>query len=240
MADNGKFKQGNKLSKGRRKGSKNKTVVVRSAGKPLDNTRKKGAALGLPKGGRPKGSKNKSKLLMDQLRTAGPNLLKRLIEIANSGDVPALRTVLAPLIAAASDNPVRWKFGELASLEDLRIESERILRGIEDGTLTPEQGIQLRKLLDGHADDIRASRLTDRRAEFEEDERKLAKMKANPRCYAAAQAFVMELYALELTEVDHPIIQSAVAIVEGNGNGNGQAQLIRANVKHSESDKTGN
>ena len=217
MADNSRFKQGNKLSKGRRKGSKNKTVVVRSAGKPLDNTRKKGASLGLPKGGRPKGSKNKSKLLMDQLRTAGPNLLKRLIEIANSGDVPALRTVLAPLIAAASDNPVRWKFGKLASLEDLRIESERILHGIEDATLTPEQGIQLRKLLDGHADDIRASRLTDRRAEFERDQRVMKNAWADQECRQLAISFVTRFHTLGMPEeaYEHPIYTTAVAVVEG-------------------------
>ncbi len=211
---NGTFAKGNTLGKGRAKGSKNKTVVVRSAGKPLDNTRKKGAALGLPKGGRPPGSKNKSTLLMAQLRQAGPNLLKRLIGIANSGDVPALRTVLAPLIAAASDNPVRWKFGALKTMDDLRMESERILRGIEEGVLTPEQGIKIRTLLSGHSDDIKASQLTNRRAEFEKEQKQFKAVREDPYCWALAMELMWRMHELDVPEdsYQHPYLAQVVDI----------------------------
>lgn len=153
---------------------------------------------------------------MDQLRTAGPNLLKRLIEIANAGDVPALRVVLAPLIAAAHDNPVRWKFGKLADLDDLRMESERILRGIESGMLTPEQGIKLRTLLDGHAANVREAQQSNVRERFELDQRLLSKARADHECWSMACAFVMRLHSLDLPAAawEHPAIAAAVEVAK--------------------------
>ena len=65
---------------------------------------------------------------------------------------------------------MKWRFGQLETVDDVRQESERILRGIESGDLTPEQGIQVRKHLDAHAETIREATRTSVRERFEADE----------------------------------------------------------------------
>ena len=155
---------------------------------------------------------------MEQLREAGPDLLQRLIDIAAQGDVPALKTVLAPLIGRGSDNPVKWRFGKLESLDDVRAESERILRGIEEGTLTPEQGIQVRKHLEAHSETIREATRTSVRERFEHDERMLAKARADSQCFRAASEFLTRFYTLQPEGADHPIVDLAEAIVEAKPN----------------------
>ena len=161
---------------------------------------------------------NKATLLMEQLREAGPDLLQRLIEIAAQGDVPALRTVLAPLIARASDNPIKWKFGNLETLDDVRAESERILRALEDGTLTPEQGIQVRRHLEAHAETIREATRTNVRQRFEHDQKLLARARADSECFGAASAFLTRFYSLQPEGADHPIVDLAEQIAGGKPN----------------------
>ena len=205
----GQFIRGNS---GRPKGSKNKKVTVTTDVTVLNNQSKPPAQ---PGPGRPKGSKNKNTLLMEQLRLAGPELLDRLIGIAQEGDVPALQTVLAPLIARARDNPVTWQFGKLRTLDDMREESERILRGIESAELTPEQGIKIRQHLDAHAETIREATATSVRERFEADERLLAKARADRRCFRAASIFLTRFYSLQPEGADHPVVQLAEGIVQG-------------------------
>ncbi len=178
--------------KGRPVGSRNKSYIVRSIVKPVNNTRRK-PPLEHPKGGRPKGSRNKATILREAIQRNAPDLFERLLEVARSGDVVALKTVLAPLLPKG--NTVPWTFNRLDTADDIMHESERVLRAMESGKLTLDEAEAIQGLLDKHI--ARANLTGDRRSEFEKGEIALALIRGDEQCRQLAQALASRFDELE-------------------------------------------
>ena len=175
--------------KGKRPGSRNKTVTVTVRKKPAkDNHRLRGAGPG-----RPRGSKNKATILREAIQRNAPDLFKRLLKVARSGDVVALKTVLGPLLPKG--NQVPWTFGKLDTPDAIMQESERVLRAMEEGTLTIDEAKAIQDLLDQHI--ARATSTGDRRSAFEEEQIALALIRDDPQCRQLAQALVTRFDELE-------------------------------------------
>ena len=220
--EDGRWKKGNR---GRPKGCKNKNVTVTVKVKPVLNSKNKvthnnsAMITREQRTGRPKGSRNQSTILREAIRKAGPGLVKKLLEIAKAGDVPALKAVLAPLLPKG--NVVPWKFGALDTADAITQESERVLRAMEDGTLTVDEAKAVQDLLDKHL--ARTHTAGNRRSEFEAEELALSLIRSDERCRWLAMALCarfdqLEAQALEsgklLAATSHPLIEVARAGVD--------------------------
>ena len=203
--------------RGRPRGSKSKTVRVTAKLKPVSTSgakRKRDMPVPTRRPGRPKGSKNKATILREAIHNNAPDLFKRLMEVARSGDVPALKAVLGPLLPKG--NTVPWKFGPLDTPDAITRESERVLRAMEDGQLTVDEAKAVEELLDHHL--ARTHTAGNRRSEFEQEELALSLIRSDERCRRLAMALCarfdeLESQALESGKLtaptSHPLIEAA-------------------------------
>lgn len=99
--------------------------------------------------GRPKGSRNKKTLILqDLLDEHAPALMRKGLVQALQGDGPLLRMLLAAKLPRAVDLPI--KVGRLAlnTIEDLIQSHQMLIAKVAAGEITPTQGEQLGALLE--------------------------------------------------------------------------------------------
>jgi len=98
--------------------------------------------------GRPRGSRSKATiLLMESLGKKSPDLLKKMIEKAEAGDVNALRFLLERLLPPCKSAPVD------VSLPDDPQRASALLVGMAaNGQIAPKDAVDLAELVRLHAD----------------------------------------------------------------------------------------
>lgn len=106
-------------------------------------------AKGAP--GRPKGALNKSTLLARELlEDEAPDLVRRLIDLARSGDRVALRLCVTRFLPARRELPVAVELPPIRTSADAVQASANVIAAVVAGTITIDEGLRLARILAMH------------------------------------------------------------------------------------------
>jgi hypothetical protein len=101
--------------------------------------------------GRPKGSRNKKNLVLQELIDEHrPALARKALVLALQGDRVLLRMLLAADLPQTMDEPVNIGRLPVSTAEDLMNAHTRVINKVTAGEITPAQGEQLSGLLEKH------------------------------------------------------------------------------------------
>jgi Family of unknown function (DUF5681) len=118
--------------------------------------------------GKPKGCRNATTILFDELLKANAKeLIEKAIEMAKSGDGPALRLCIERLAPARKDRPVWFDLPEMKEARDAVNASAAIVAAVADGDLTPSEAAELSKTVDGYARALQAVEFEERLSKLE-------------------------------------------------------------------------
>jgi hypothetical protein len=99
--------------------------------------------------GRPYGSRNRVSLACDALLEGEAEAITRkAVEMALSGDGPAIRLCLERIAPPRRDRPVSFALPALETAADAKAAAAAIVGAVADGDLTPSEAAELSKLLD--------------------------------------------------------------------------------------------
>jgi hypothetical protein len=134
---------------------------VRPRGRPFPP-----GVSGNPKG-RPKGSRNKTTLIAEALRSGEAEALTRkIVERAMHGDAVALRICLERLLPRRRDRCVEFELPELAA-GDVAEAARAVLAACAAGTLSPREATDVMGLVATHVRALEVSELRAKRTELE-------------------------------------------------------------------------
>jgi hypothetical protein len=119
--------------------------------------------------GRPKGLRNKATLAMEALLDGeGEAITRKAIELALTGDGPALRLCLERLLPARRDRPVAFTLPTIATASDAATAAAALITAVAAGELTPTEAGELGKLIEAYVRTLEASEFEARLAVLEE------------------------------------------------------------------------
>jgi hypothetical protein len=105
--------------------------------------------------GRPRGSKNRTTLLVEQLiGDEAEKLTKKLVELALAGNVRCLELCLDRLSPQRSGRPVDFLLPAIKDVKDVVPAMAAITTAVNDGSLTAEEAAQLGHLLKGYVEAV--------------------------------------------------------------------------------------
>ena len=181
--------------------------------KPRSKGRWKKGVSGNPKG-KPKGAKGRITVLRKAILENAPDLAAKIIESAKGGNIQALLSVLAPLMPAGKYSSA-WSFGAIDTEEEIVSASKRILKAVEQGELTLDEGHKQQDLLSKHT--ARVNTTSDRRSEFEKEEIALSLIRGDAECRELAQRLatrfdLLERRALESGQLTAPAEHALIEV----------------------------
>jgi Family of unknown function (DUF5681) len=99
--------------------------------------------------GRPRGARNRTTILMQNLLAERAEAIgRKVIELAENGDIAAIRICMDRLAPARKDEPVAVELPPLEKPADSVAAAASIVAGVAAGDLTPSQAGQLAKVID--------------------------------------------------------------------------------------------
>ena len=138
-----------------------------TAGKQRGRPLRKGQS-GNP-AGRPKGSRNATTLALETLLDGQASALtQKAIDVALTGDIPALRLCLDRILPPRKDSPVAFDLPEMKTLNDTVSAMGAIVKAVGDGDLTPTEAAELTKMVQAFAKIIETAELEERVRKLEE------------------------------------------------------------------------
>ena len=112
-------------------------------------------------GGRPRGPKNRSTLVLAALSEGEKNaLLRKGLELALRGDVTMLKFFLDRMLPR--DRLITIELPDMLSAEDGVEALDRILRAVAEGAITPREGADLASIVQKHSAAIETEDLVKR------------------------------------------------------------------------------
>jgi hypothetical protein len=118
--------------------------------------------------GKPKGCRNATTILFDELLKANAKeLIEKAIEMAKGGDGPALRLCIDRLAPPRKDRPVWFDLPEMTEAKDAVKASAAIVAAVARGELTPTEAAELCKVLDSYARTLQAVEFEERLSKLE-------------------------------------------------------------------------
>jgi hypothetical protein len=118
--------------------------------------------------GKPKGCRNATTILFDELLKANAKeLIEKTIEMAKDGDGPALRLCIERLAPARKDRPVWFDLPEMHEARDAVSASAAIVAAVANGDLTPMEASELGKLIESYARTLQAVEFEERLSKLE-------------------------------------------------------------------------
>ncbi len=115
--------------------------------------------------GRPPGSRNRATLLLESmLEGEAQQLIRKVIELALTGDTHALRLCLDRLMPAGRDRLVCFDMPPMQNVNDISLGITSIMAAVSTGKVTPQEGEVLSRILAEQANVMHA-RDVDRRLE---------------------------------------------------------------------------
>lgn len=113
----------------------------RGAGRPFES-----GQSGNPNG-RPKGSRNKTLLLLEQMiEEEAQEICRAVIEQAKGGDLQAAKILIDRMIPPKKDRPINLDLPKLDSLSDVLKANSLILNAASSGEITPLEAESLLKV----------------------------------------------------------------------------------------------
>ena len=90
--------------------------------------------------GKPKGTRNATTLALEALLDGQASALtQKAIDVALTGDIPALRLCLDRILPPRKDSPVAFDLPEMKTLNDTVSAMGAIVKAVGDGDLTPTE-----------------------------------------------------------------------------------------------------
>jgi hypothetical protein len=100
--------------------------------------------------GRPHGSRNKTTRAIEALLDGeAESITRKAIELAKSGDGPALRLCLDRIAPARKDRAVAFELPKLESAADAVKAASAIVEAVACGDLTPSEASELSRVVEG-------------------------------------------------------------------------------------------
>lgn len=119
------------------------------SGNNVASTRGRPFAPGNP--GRPKGSRNRTSLAVEQLLEGeAEQLTRKAIDLALAGDTVALKLCMDRLVPPRKDRPVRFEIPASNSLADVVQVADAMLRAVAGGEITPAEAASAMAVLEGY------------------------------------------------------------------------------------------
>ena len=138
-----------------------------TAGKQRGRPFQKGQSGNL--GGRPKGSRNATTLVLETLLDGQATALtQKAIDVALTGDIPALRLCLDRILPPRKDSPVAFDLPEMKTLNDAVPAMGALVKAVGQGDLTPTEAGELTKMVQAFAKIIETAELEERVRKLEE------------------------------------------------------------------------
>jgi Family of unknown function (DUF5681) len=101
--------------------------------------------------GRPRGSRNKATLLIEQLLdNDAKSITEKAIELAKAGDSTALRLCLDRIAPARRDRHISFKLPKLEKPEHAVEAAAAIVEAVAGAELTPSEAAEMMKLVEGY------------------------------------------------------------------------------------------
>ena len=118
--------------------------------------------------GRPRGSKNRTTRLLEELMAGdGEKLVQKVVELASAGNVKCLQMCLDRLMPRRAGRPLDFTLPAVKDARDIVAAMAAITTGVNDGNLTPEEAGQLVHILNGYAKALETYDLATRIAALE-------------------------------------------------------------------------
>jgi hypothetical protein len=134
-----------------------------------DNTGEKQRGRPFEKGksgnpnGRPRGSRNATTLALEALLDGQAEALtQKAVDLALTGDIPALRLCLDRILPPRKDRPVSFTLTPIKSAQDAAAVVSAVLTGVAAGEITPTEAVEVGKLIDSYVKAYETAELADR------------------------------------------------------------------------------
>ena len=119
--------------------------------------------------GRPKGSRNATTIALETLLDGQATALtQKAIDVALTGDIPALRLCLDRILPPRKDSPVAFDLPEMKTLNDAVPAMGALVKAVGQGDLTPAEAAELTKMVQAFAKIIETAELEERVRKLEE------------------------------------------------------------------------
>jgi hypothetical protein len=137
--------------------SKAENTAGKQRGKPFQ----KGQS-GNPEG-RPRGSRNATTLALEALLDGQATALtQKAIDLALTGDIPALRLCMDRILPPRRDRPVTFTLPPINSAKDAPATVSAVLAAVAAGELTPADAGEISKLIDAYVKAFETAELAER------------------------------------------------------------------------------
>jgi Family of unknown function (DUF5681) len=120
--------------------------------------------------GRPPGSRNRAtSMVQNLLEGAAENIAKRATQLAEDGNVAAIRICMNRLAPLGQHNPVAFELPSIHSTQDCLRATSAILTGIASGDIAPSAAMQIARVINVHLRAISTNDLEARMTKLEKD-----------------------------------------------------------------------
>jgi len=136
------------------------------------DTKFKPGQSGNPRG-RPKGSRHKTTLAIEQLLDGeAEEITRKAIEKAKEGDITALRLCLDRLAPSRKDRHIEFNLPKMEKAGDAANASAAIVEAASSGELTPSEAAELLKIIESYARTLQTCDFEERLERLETENRK--------------------------------------------------------------------
>ena len=131
--------------------------------------------------GRPRGARNRTTILMQNLLAGRAEAIgQKLIELAENGDIAAIRICMDRLAPTRRDGPVEVELPPIETPADSVAAAETIVAGVAAGDLTASEAADLAKVLDIYVRAVETKGFDQRLTELETSRRACRSMTTTP------------------------------------------------------------
>jgi hypothetical protein len=131
--------------------------------------------------GRPRGSRNRSTVLVEALlQEEAEPLTRKLIEMAKEGDPIAMRLCMDRLSPARKDRTIDLPRGPVETLPQIRSGMSTVVQAIGDGSITPAEGETVANVLTLQSNVVTNTEIVPRLEQLEEQVATLQKQNTAP------------------------------------------------------------
>jgi hypothetical protein len=139
-----------------------KTTAGEQRGKPFPKGQSGNPA------GRPVGARNKTSLAVEALLDGeAEGLTRKAIDLANGGDMQALRLCLERILPPRKDRPVSFELPEINNPKQAADAISAVLAAVAKGDITPTEASEVSKIVDVYVRAVETTELAERLARLE-------------------------------------------------------------------------
>lgn len=118
--------------------------------------------------GRPKGARNRTTLLMQELLEGeAERITRKAVELALEGDTVAIRLCLERLVPVRKDRHVQFALPRIETAADIPKATAALLEAVASGEITPSESADIGRAVDAHLKAIETHEFAERLARLD-------------------------------------------------------------------------